>query len=111
VQERLSKNIEAMHLLVSCRSLQDFVAAQSDIAGERFAHTVESGRRLAEVSARVAEEAVRSSKYRASARGFDRQQRAPGCLSEQPHGSGVPAAAGAGRVRMRGLAHGCCEGA
>jgi phasin family protein len=58
MQERLSKNLDAMSRLASCRSLQDFVAVQSDIARDRLGHTIESSRRLAEVSARVAGEAA-----------------------------------------------------
>ncbi|MEA2839538.1 MAG: hypothetical protein QOF41_868 [Methylobacteriaceae bacterium] len=58
MQERLSKNLDAMSRLAGCRSLQDFVAVQSDIARDRLGHTIESSRRLAEVSARVAGEAA-----------------------------------------------------
>jgi phasin family protein len=58
MQERLTKNLDAMSRLASCRSLHDFVAVHSDIARDRLGHTVESSRRLAEVSARVAEEAA-----------------------------------------------------
>jgi phasin family protein len=59
VQERMKKNMEAMNRLASCHSLQDFVTVQSDIARDRLGHTVESSRRLAEVSLRVADEAAR----------------------------------------------------
>ena len=59
MQERMAKNLDAMNRLASCRSLQDFVAAQTDIARDRMGHTFESSRRLAEVSARVADEATR----------------------------------------------------
>jgi phasin family protein len=45
--------------LASCRSLQDFVTVQTDIARDRLGHTFESSRRLAEVSVRVADEATR----------------------------------------------------
>ena len=58
MQERMAKNLDAMSRLASCRSLHDFVAVQSDIARDRLGHNVESGRRLAEVSARVANEAA-----------------------------------------------------
>jgi phasin family protein len=56
MQERLSKNLDAMSRLAGCRSLQDLVAVQSDIARDRLGHTVESSRRLAEASVRVADE-------------------------------------------------------
>jgi phasin family protein len=59
MQERLSKNLDAMSRLASCRSLQDLVTVQSDVARERLGHTVESSRRLAEASVRVADEAGR----------------------------------------------------
>jgi phasin family protein len=59
MQERLSKNLNAMSRLASCRSLQDLVTVQSDVARDRLGHTVESSRRLAEVSVRVTDEAGR----------------------------------------------------
>jgi hypothetical protein len=59
VQEHMSKNIDAMNRLASCHSLQVFVSVQSHIARDRLAHTVESSRRLATVSLRVADEAAR----------------------------------------------------
>ena len=59
MQERLAKNLDAMSRLASCRSLHDFVAVQSDIARDRLGHNLESSRRLAEASLRVADEAAR----------------------------------------------------
>ena len=59
MQERLAKNLDAMSRLASCRSLHDFVAAQSDMARDRLGHNLESSRRLAEASLRVADEAGR----------------------------------------------------
>jgi phasin family protein len=59
VQERMKKNMDAMNRLASCHSLQGFVTVQSDVARDRLGHTVESSRRLAEVSLRVADEAAR----------------------------------------------------
>jgi len=59
VQEHMSKNIDAMNRLASCHSLQDLVSVQSDIARDRLGHTVESSRRLATISLRVADEAAR----------------------------------------------------
>jgi phasin family protein len=58
MQERMAKNLEAMNRFAGCRSLQDFVALQSDIMRDRLGHTIESSRRLSEVSARVANEAA-----------------------------------------------------
>jgi phasin family protein len=59
MQERVSKNLDALNRLAGCRSLQDFVTVQTDIARDRLGHTFESSRRLAEVSVRVADEATR----------------------------------------------------
>ena len=52
MQDRLAKNIDAMNRLASCRSLQDFLAVQSEITRERLGDAVNSGRRFAEVSLR-----------------------------------------------------------
>ena len=59
VAEASTKNLDAMSRLASCRSLHDFVAVQSDIARDRLGHNLESSRRLAEASLRVADEAGR----------------------------------------------------
>lgn len=59
MQERMSKNLDALNRLAGCRSLQDLVTVQTDIARDRLGHTFESSRRLAEVSVRVADEATR----------------------------------------------------
>jgi phasin family protein len=66
MQERMSKNLDALNRLAGCRSLQDFVAVQTDIARDRLGHTFESSRRLAEVSVRVADEASRIIQSQAS---------------------------------------------
>src|SRR3954449_13491189 len=50
MQERMSKNLDALNRLAGCRSLQDLVTVQTDIARDRLGHTFESSRRLAEVS-------------------------------------------------------------
>jgi len=59
MRERLAKNIEDMNRLASCRSVQDLIAVQSQIVRDRLGHTVDSSRRIAEVSIRVADEAAR----------------------------------------------------
>jgi phasin family protein len=58
-QDRLAKDLNALNRLAGCRSVQDFVAVQSDIVRDRLELAVESGRRMAEVSVRVADEAAR----------------------------------------------------
>ena len=58
IQERLTKNLDAMNKLTGCRSLQDFVTVRTEIARERFGQVVESSRRMAEISVRVTGEAA-----------------------------------------------------
>jgi hypothetical protein len=48
-----------MNRLASCRSVQDLITVQSEIVRDRLGHTVDSSRRIAEVSIRVADEAAR----------------------------------------------------
>ena len=59
VQKRLQKNIDAMNRIVGARSVQDFVAVQSDLARDTLQEVIETNRRAAEVSLRIAEEAGR----------------------------------------------------
>ena len=59
VQNRLQKNIDAMNRIVGTRSVQDFVAVQSDLARDTLQEVIETNRRAAEVSLRIAEEAGR----------------------------------------------------
>jgi phasin family protein len=58
IQERLVINIDAMNKLAGVRSFRDLVAVQTEIARGRFGHAVESSRRIAEISTRVAGEAA-----------------------------------------------------
>ena len=59
MQDRLAKNIDAINRLAACRSLQDFLTVQSEITRDRLGDAVNSGRRIAEVSLRVADEAAK----------------------------------------------------
>ena len=59
MQDRLAKNMDAMNRLAGCRSLQDFLTVQSEITRDRLGDVVNSGRRIAEVSLRVADEAAK----------------------------------------------------
>jgi phasin family protein len=59
MRERIAKNLEAMNRLAGCRSVQDLVTVQSEIVRDGLGHTVNSRRRIAEVSIRVADEAAR----------------------------------------------------
>ena len=60
VQDRLTKNIDALTRLAGSRSVQDFVAVQSDLMRDGLQQVIETNRRVAEVSLRVADEAART---------------------------------------------------
>jgi phasin family protein len=57
-RNRLANNLDALICLARCRSLQDLTEVQSDIMWDRVGQAVESSRRIAEVSVRVADEAA-----------------------------------------------------
>jgi phasin family protein len=59
-QERVQKNMDGLNRLLGCRSVQDFVATQSDLARDHLQQMIDVNKRVAEVSVRVAEEAARS---------------------------------------------------
>ena len=56
-QERLQKNIDDFGVLARCRSIPDFMAAQSNITRHNLEQTIEGTRRIAEVATRMANEA------------------------------------------------------
>jgi phasin family protein len=58
-QERVTKNLDGLNRLGGCRSVQDFVAVQSDLVRDDLQRVIDANRRIAEVSLRVAEEAAR----------------------------------------------------
>ena len=60
VQDRLTKNIDAFTRLAGSRSVQDFVAVQSDLMRDNLQQVIETNRRVAEVSLRVTDEAART---------------------------------------------------
>ena len=60
VQDRLTKNIDAFTRLAGSRSVQDFVAVQSDLMRDGLQQVIETNRRVAEVSLRIADEAART---------------------------------------------------
>ena len=60
VQDRLTKNIDGLSRLAGCRSVQDFVATQSDLVRDGLQQVIETNRRVAEVSLRIADEAART---------------------------------------------------
>ena len=60
VQERMTKNIDGLSRLAGCRSVQDFVATQSDLVRDGLQQVIDTNKRVAEVSVRIADEAARS---------------------------------------------------
>src|SRR3954465_13166798 len=60
VQDHLQKNIDAVSRLAGTRSVQDFVAVQSDLARDGLQQVVDTNKRIAELSVRVADEAARA---------------------------------------------------
>ncbi len=60
VQDRLQKNIDAVNRLVGTRSVQDFVAVQSDLVRDGLQQVIDTNKRIAEVSLRTADEAARA---------------------------------------------------
>ena len=60
VQDRLTKNIDAVNRIAGARSVQDFVAVQSDLARDTLQQVIDTNKRIAELSVRVADEAARA---------------------------------------------------
>jgi phasin family protein len=73
VQDRFTKNLEAMNRMVGCRSVPDLVAIQSDLARDHLQQVINTNRRVAEVSLRIADEA--SQVIRAPANAYTNQAR------------------------------------
>ena len=57
MQDRLQKNLDGFNALARCRSVPDFLAVQSGLIRDNLEQTIESTRRIAEVSSEVASEA------------------------------------------------------
>jgi len=60
VQNRLQKNVEAVNRLAGTRSVQDFVAVQSDLMRDGLQQVIDTNKRIAELSVRAADEAARA---------------------------------------------------
>ena len=60
IQDRLHKNVEAVNRLAGTRSVQDFVAVQSDLVRDGLSQVIDTNKRIAELSVRAADEAARA---------------------------------------------------
>jgi phasin family protein len=60
VQDRMTKNMDGLNRLAGVRSVQDFVAVQSDIVRDNLQQVIDTNKRIAELSVRIADEAARS---------------------------------------------------
>src|SRR5215210_5990456 len=60
VQARVQKSIDGLGRLAGCRSVQDFVAVQSDLMRDGLQQVIDTNKRIAELSVRAADEAARA---------------------------------------------------
>jgi phasin family protein len=58
VQDRLAKNIDAVSRIAGVRSVQALVTAQSDLMRDNLQLVIDTNRRIAELSVRIADEAA-----------------------------------------------------
>lgn len=58
VQNRLTKNMDGLNRIAGCRSVRAFVAAQSELMRDNLQLTIDTNRRIAELSVRIADEAA-----------------------------------------------------
>jgi len=65
-QERLTKGMDGLNRLAGTRSVQDFVAVQSDLVRDDLEQVIATNQRLAALSVRVAEEAAQIIQAQAS---------------------------------------------
>jgi hypothetical protein len=60
VQERMQKNLDGVNALVRCRTLSEFLAAQGTLLQDNVELTLTNSRRMAEILARLADNATRN---------------------------------------------------
>ena len=58
VQEQLTKRVEGLNRMAACRSVRAFVAAQSELMRDNLQLAIDTNRRLAALSVRIADEAA-----------------------------------------------------
>jgi hypothetical protein len=57
VQEQLTKRVDGLNRIAGCRSVRAFVAAQSELMRDNLALVIDTNRRIAALSVRIADEA------------------------------------------------------
>ena len=57
-QNRLTKNMDGLNRMAGCRSVRAVVAAQSELMRDNLQLTIDTNRRIAELSVRIADEAT-----------------------------------------------------
>ncbi len=60
VQGQLKRNMEGLNALTRCRSVQDVVAVQSDLARDNLQQAIDTSRRVAALSVQITGDAVRT---------------------------------------------------
>ncbi len=60
VQNRAERNMERLETLSHCRSIQDCIATQTDLVRDHLQDLLQTAKRVAEVSTRMADEAVQT---------------------------------------------------
>src|SRR5215211_4554708 len=75
VQEQLTKRVEGLNRMAGCRSVRAFVAAQSELMRDNLQLAIDTNRRIAAMSVRIADEAADAIQAQADA-SLDQARRA-----------------------------------